>query len=198
MVRHLTVLYLVHVEETSLFCQSSNHVSVSCFMCPCMLVLFPQAWDVADRLGMVGPAFEQPEYNIFKRDRVERVCAAYYDIKQTRETGQKSLYNNLHNLPLNMFDKTLNQEYVPLYDRCGLGLTTWSPLASGILTGKYSGGEIPEGSRLSLDSYKVRATPTSAALMRSTLSNDAFNPQMMIHRHQPPPHWANLAAAGPA
>ncbi|ETL90276.1 hypothetical protein L917_10997, partial [Phytophthora nicotianae] len=33
------------------------------------------------------------------------------------------------------------------------GLTTWSPLASGILTGKYSKG-IPEGSRLSIPLYK--------------------------------------------
>lgn len=34
-------------------------------------------------------------------------------------------------------------------DHCGLGTTTWSPLASGILTGKYNEG-IPDGSRLSL------------------------------------------------
>lgn len=41
--------------------------------------------------------------------------------------------------------------------RHGLGLTTWSPLASGLLTGKYSGGEIPEGSRFALQDYKVGA-----------------------------------------
>jgi hypothetical protein len=35
------------------------------------------------------------------------------------------------------------------------GLTTWSPLASGILTGKYSGGQVPEGSRFSVEAYKV-------------------------------------------
>jgi len=34
-------------------------------------------------------------------------------------------------------------------DHCGLGTTTWSPLASGLLTGKYNDG-IPEGSRMSL------------------------------------------------
>lgn len=33
-----------------------------------------------------------------------------------------------------------------------MGLTTWSPLASGVLTGKYLNGQIPEGSRLSLKS----------------------------------------------
>jgi voltage-dependent potassium channel beta subunit len=43
-------------------------------------------------------------------------------------------------------------EYAPLYDDIGLGLTTWSPLASGVLTGKYLDG-IPEDSRLAVPSY---------------------------------------------
>jgi len=43
-------------------------------------------------------------------------------------------------------------EYKRLYETIGLGTTTWSPLASGILTGKYSAG-IPEDSRLNLPSY---------------------------------------------
>lgn len=43
-------------------------------------------------------------------------------------------------------------DYAPLYDLVGLGLTTWSPLSSGLLTGKYLNG-IPEGSRLSLPEY---------------------------------------------
>ncbi|MDE1951118.1 MAG: aldo/keto reductase [Burkholderiales bacterium] len=42
--------------------------------------------------------------------------------------------------------RRVEQEYAPLYESTGLGLTTWSPLASGLLTGKYRGG-IPEGSR---------------------------------------------------
>jgi len=49
--------------------------------------------------------------------------------------------------------KKVENEYARLYDGIGLGLTTWSPLASGILTGKYSDG-IPEGSRLSLKGYE--------------------------------------------
>ena len=56
---------------------------------------------------------EQPQYNLFHRQRVE-------------------------------------QEYAPLYDTIGLGLTTWSPLASGLLTGKYRGG-VPAGSRGALE-----------------------------------------------
>jgi voltage-dependent potassium channel beta subunit len=45
----------------------------------------------------------------------------------------------------------VEDEYAPLYEAMGLGLTTWSPLASGLLTGKYKAG-IPEGSRGSLSS----------------------------------------------
>ena len=40
----------------------------------------------------------------------------------------------------------VEQEFARLYDDIGLGLTTWSPLASGLLTGKYKAG-IPAGSR---------------------------------------------------
>lgn len=45
----------------------------------------------------------------------------------------------------------VEQEYARLYEDIGLGLTTWSPLASGLLTGKYRQG-IPAGSRASLES----------------------------------------------
>jgi voltage-dependent potassium channel beta subunit len=44
-------------------------------------------------------------------------------------------------------------EYARLYDDIGLGLTTYSPLASGVLTGKYLDG-IPDGSRASLAGYE--------------------------------------------
>jgi aryl-alcohol dehydrogenase-like predicted oxidoreductase len=43
-------------------------------------------------------------------------------------------------------------EYDRLYDRIGLGTTTWSPLASGLLTGKYNDG-FPEDARLGLAHY---------------------------------------------
>jgi len=44
---------------------------------------------------------------------------------------------------------------MPLYSTYGIGLTTWSPLASGVLTGKYSKGNVPADSRFALDNYKV-------------------------------------------
>ncbi len=47
----------------------------------------------------------------------------------------------------------VEEEYLPLYDGIGLGLTTWSPLASGLLTGKYLDG-VPEGSRATLPGYE--------------------------------------------
>ncbi|XP_024383730.1 probable voltage-gated potassium channel subunit beta [Physcomitrium patens] len=76
-----------------------------------------EAWEIANRLGLIGPAMEQPEYNLFARKRVE-------------------------------------QEYAELYKKYGIGLTTWSPLASGFLTGKYTKDNIPEGSRFALENYK--------------------------------------------
>ena len=54
----------------------------------------------------------------------------------------------------NLFERRkVEQEYARLYDDIGLGLTTWSPLASGLLTGKYLDG-IPEGSRAALQGYE--------------------------------------------
>ena len=67
------------------------------------------AWQVAERHHLRKPVVEQPEYNLFHRNRVE-------------------------------------VEYKRLYEDIGLGLTTWSPLASGLLTGKYREG-IPKDSR---------------------------------------------------
>jgi len=48
--------------------------------------------------------------------------------------------------------KRVEEEYARLYEDIGLGLTTWSPLASGLLTGKYRSG-VPEGSRAQLQGY---------------------------------------------
>ncbi|XP_078440056.1 potassium channel beta subunit 1 [Wolffia australiana] len=80
-----------------------------------------EAWAAAERLDLVGPIVEQPEYNFLARHKVE-------------------------------------VEYVPLYTNYGMGLTTWSPLASGVLTGKYNNGNIPPDSRLALDNYKNLAS----------------------------------------
>jgi voltage-dependent potassium channel beta subunit len=74
-----------------------------------------EAWDIAERHHLHRPVMEQPQYNLFEREKVER-------------------------------------EFAPLYEKIGLGLTTWSPLASGLLTGKYQDG-IPAGSRAALPGY---------------------------------------------
>jgi voltage-dependent potassium channel beta subunit len=61
--------------------------------------------------------------------------------------------------------KRVEQEYARLYADTGLGLTTWSPLASGLLTGKYQAG-IPEGSRGAMENM---------AFLRDGLTNRAKN-----------------------
>src|SRR3954452_14561823 len=54
----------------------------------------------------------------------------------------------------NLFSRRrVETEYARLYEDIGLGLTVWSPLASGLLSGKYLDG-IPEGSRASLPGYE--------------------------------------------
>jgi aryl-alcohol dehydrogenase-like predicted oxidoreductase len=54
----------------------------------------------------------------------------------------------------NMFHRyRFEVEYGRLYDTIGLGTTIWSPLASGLLTGKYNDG-IPEDSRMNLKGYE--------------------------------------------
>ena len=54
----------------------------------------------------------------------------------------------------NMFNRMkMEKEYLGLFDSEGMGTTIWSPLASGVLTGKYNSG-IPKGSRMSLPEYK--------------------------------------------
>ena len=75
-----------------------------------------EAHRIAGELRLVPPTMEQPQYNMFHRERVEK-------------------------------------EFVPLYDTVGLGLTVWSPLASGLLTGKYNDGD-PGGTRISLKNYE--------------------------------------------
>ncbi|MEE4202288.1 MAG: aldo/keto reductase [Halieaceae bacterium] len=47
----------------------------------------------------------------------------------------------------------VEQEYLPAFEQFGLGATTWSPLASGVLSGKYQQG-VPDDSRLSLPGYE--------------------------------------------
>ena len=75
-----------------------------------------QAYGIARREHLIPPLMEQPEYNMFARERVEK-------------------------------------EYARLYKEIGLGTTIWSPLASGLLTGKYNQG-IPEGTRVTLPGYE--------------------------------------------
>jgi voltage-dependent potassium channel beta subunit len=75
-----------------------------------------EAHAAAREWHLTPPTMEQPQYNLFERQKVEG-------------------------------------DYAPLYDTFGLGTTIWSPLASGILTGKYNDG-IPDDSRVNLPGYE--------------------------------------------
>jgi voltage-dependent potassium channel beta subunit len=55
-------------------------------------------------------------------------------------------YNLIHR-------QRFEKEYAPLYKELGYGTTTFSPLYSGLLTGKYNDGDFPEGSRATLDNF---------------------------------------------
>jgi voltage-dependent potassium channel beta subunit len=62
-----------------------------------------------------------------------------------RPIVEQPQYNLLHR-------RRVEKEYARLYEDIGLGTTIWSPLASGLLTGKYLEG-VPEGSRAALEGY---------------------------------------------
>lgn len=74
-----------------------------------------EAHRVAEKYRLIGPVMEQPQYNLFERDKLEK-------------------------------------EYLDIFRTVGMGTTIWSPLASGLLSGKYNDG-IPKGSRFGLQGF---------------------------------------------
>lgn len=108
-----------------------------------------EAYSIARQYNLIPPTMEQPQYNMFHRQRFE-------------------------------------VEYGRLYEKIGLGTTIWSPLASGLLTGKYNDG-LPDDSRIHLPGYewlrdmftseegqqriaKVRELSTIAAELNTTMA----------------------------
>ena len=87
---------------------------------------------------------------------------AAWDIADRRNLHKPVMEQPQYNL---FHRKRVEQEYARLYEDIGLGLTTWSPLASGLLTGKYAAG-IPEGSRGALEGM---------AFLRDGLTHPAKN-----------------------
>ncbi|SDF92525.1 aldo/keto reductase [Dyella sp. 333MFSha] len=86
-------------------------------------------------------------------EEAHRLAREHHLIAPSMEQPQ---YNLLHR-------ERFEQEYAPLYERYGMGTTIWSPLASGLLTGKYNDG-IPDDSRMGHADY--------AWLRESLLGND--------------------------
>ncbi|AKI97695.1 potassium channel beta subunit family protein [Kosmotoga pacifica] len=73
-------------------------------------------------------------------DELEAAHKACKELNCIPPIVEQPLYNMLAR-------ERVEKEYQPIYEKYGMGLTTFSPLASGILTGKYNDG-IPENSRL--------------------------------------------------
>jgi voltage-dependent potassium channel beta subunit len=97
-------------------------------------------------------------------DIIERGQALYWGTSEwsadeIRAAWEVAEHHHLHKPVMeqpqyNMLERRkVEQEYARLYTDIGLGLTVWSPLASGLLSGKYLDG-IPEGSRASLPGYE--------------------------------------------
>jgi voltage-dependent potassium channel beta subunit len=80
---------------------------------------------VAKQYNLIGPTMEQPQYNLFERNKLEN-------------------------------------EFLHLFKEYGLGTTIWSPLASGILSGKYTNSGV-EGTRLGMKGLEWLKDRTLAA-----------------------------------
>ena len=74
-----------------------------------------EAHRAAHQYHLIGPVVEQPQYNLFERNKLEN-------------------------------------EFLMIFKTVGMGTTTFSPLASGLLSGKYNNG-IPEDSRFALEGF---------------------------------------------
>lgn len=74
-----------------------------------------EAHRAANQYRLIGPAVEQPQYNLFERNKMEN-------------------------------------EFLMVFKTVGMGTTIWSPLASGLLSGKYNDG-IPEESRFAITGF---------------------------------------------
>lgn len=75
-----------------------------------------EAHRIAEKYRVIGPTMEQPQYNLFERQKMEN-------------------------------------EYLEIFKNIGLGTTIWSPLATGLLSGKYNQG-VPKGSRLGMKGFE--------------------------------------------
>ncbi|KAL4523004.1 hypothetical protein Ndes2526B_g07813 [Nannochloris sp. 'desiccata'] len=99
-----------------------------------------EAHAIAERLNLIPPCVEQPQYNLLHRHRVEVEYAPLY---------------GMHSSPIAQAN---GSSTITITTRGGMGLTTFSPLACGLLTGKYgTSGTIPPGSRFSIERYKFLA-----------------------------------------
>ncbi len=100
-----------------------------------------EAHMVAKDLRLIGPAVEQPQYNLFTRQKME-------------------------------------VDYYTIFKNIGMGTTIWSPLASGILTGKYNEG-IPKNSRMAVAGFEwLRDRELNDARIKSVIKLEKIAKQL--------------------
>ncbi len=95
----------------------------------------------------------------------ERILEAYHVARRERlipPQMEQPQYNLLHR-------DRVEREYAPLYERIGLGTTTWSPLASGLLTGKYNDG-VPPGTRTTIEGYEWLRSRVAGEKVEETIA----------------------------
>ena len=83
------------------------------------------------------------EWEASQIEEAYQIAEKYYLTPPTMEQPEYNMFNR----------SKLEKEYIDLFKKRGLGTTTWSPLASGLLTGKYKNG-IPEDTRMNLSGYE--------------------------------------------
>jgi len=99
------------------------------------------------------------EWSAAQLNEAYRLCAAHNLHAPTAEQPQYNLFHRTR----------VEKEYAPLYRDHGLGTTVWSPLASGLLTGKYNAG-VPKNSRLDAPGMEW---------LRDSILNDPATPEKL-------------------
>ncbi|HEY5799116.1 MAG TPA: aldo/keto reductase [Burkholderiaceae bacterium] len=136
--------YLLHAIDKSLARMQLDYVDlVYCHRADPSTPLEETVWAMSDMIAR-GKAlyWGTSEWSADEIQEAWNIAERHHLHKPVMEQPQYNLFHRVR----------VEQEYARLYDSIGLGITSWSPLASGLLTGKYRNG-VPSGSRAELKNY---------------------------------------------
>ncbi|WDD94691.1 aldo/keto reductase [Burkholderia sp. FERM BP-3421] len=147
--------YLLHAIDASLQRLQLDHVDlVFCHRPDPYTPIEETVWAMSDMIAR-GKALYWGTSE-WSADEIRTACDIAERHHLHKPVMEQPQYNLFHR-------RRVEQEYRRLYEDLGIGLTTWSPLASGLLTGKYRHG-VPEGSRARVQGYDwLREQLTDAA-----------------------------------